>query len=71
MSELLFSKVMAIFENDDRFKAVERERDRRDLIETYLEELSEKVYYTVAFLSILTHHKISSTLLLVYSSRTI
>uniref|UniRef100_A0A6N2MBW6 Pre-mRNA-processing protein 40A-like n=1 Tax=Salix viminalis TaxID=40686 RepID=A0A6N2MBW6_SALVM len=36
------SKVVALFENDERFKAVERERDRRDLIETYLQGLEEK-----------------------------
>ena len=45
MLKILFSKVATLFENDERFKAVERERDRRDLVETYLQELEEKVYF--------------------------
>jgi hypothetical protein len=45
MLKILFSKVATLFENDERFKAVERERDRRDLIETYLQELEEKVNF--------------------------
>ena len=45
MLEILLSKAVTLFENDERFKAVERERDRRDLIETYLQELEEKVYF--------------------------
>ena len=47
MLKILFSKVATLFENDERFKAVERERDRRDLIETYLQELEEKVYFQI------------------------
>jgi hypothetical protein len=45
MLKILFSKVATLFENDERFYAVERERDRRDLIETYLQELEEKVNF--------------------------
>jgi hypothetical protein len=45
MLEILLSKAVTLFENDERFKAVERERDRKDLIETYLQELEEKVNF--------------------------
>jgi hypothetical protein len=45
MLEILLSKAVTLFENDERFKAVERERDRKDLIETHLQELEEKVYF--------------------------
>ncbi|CAK7330229.1 unnamed protein product [Dovyalis caffra] len=41
-ASMRWSKAVTLFENDERFKAVERERDRRDLIETYLQELEEK-----------------------------
>ncbi|XP_038680859.1 pre-mRNA-processing protein 40A-like isoform X3 [Tripterygium wilfordii] len=41
-SSTRWSKAMVIFENDERFKGVERERDRRDLFESYLEELGKK-----------------------------
>ncbi|KAF9675781.1 hypothetical protein SADUNF_Sadunf09G0068500 [Salix dunnii] len=41
-ASMRWSKVATLFENDERFKAVERERDRRDLIETYLQELEAK-----------------------------
>ncbi|KAG6793070.1 hypothetical protein POTOM_002254 [Populus tomentosa] len=41
-ASIRLSKAVTLFENDERFKAVERERDRRDLIETYLQELEEK-----------------------------
>ncbi|XP_011002323.1 PREDICTED: pre-mRNA-processing protein 40A-like isoform X2 [Populus euphratica] len=41
-ASMRWSKVATLFENDERFKAVERERDRRDLIETYLQEIEEK-----------------------------
>jgi len=37
------SKAASIFENDERFKAVERDRDRRDMFESFLEELVNKV----------------------------
>lgn len=43
MPDLLFSKAVTMFENDERFKAVERERDRRDLFDAYLQELEVKV----------------------------
>jgi hypothetical protein len=45
MLEILLSKAVTLFENDERFKAIERERDRKDLIETYLQELEEKVNF--------------------------
>jgi len=37
------SKAVSIFENDERFKALERERDRRDLFDSFMEELVNKV----------------------------
>ncbi|CAN0920829.1 Pre-mRNA-processing protein 40A [Linum grandiflorum] len=37
-----WSKVMPLFENDERYKAVERERDRKDLFDTYLKELTDQ-----------------------------
>lgn len=37
------SKATAMFENDERFKAVERPRDREDLFESYIVELERKV----------------------------
>ncbi|XP_071724336.1 LOW QUALITY PROTEIN: pre-mRNA-processing protein 40B-like [Rutidosis leptorrhynchoides] len=36
------SKALVIFENDERFKAVEREKDRRDLFDDYLDELEKR-----------------------------
>ncbi|KAM4088621.1 hypothetical protein ACJW30_07G085100 [Castanea mollissima] len=41
-SSTRWSKVVSMFENDERFKAVERDRDRKDLFESYLEELKIK-----------------------------
>ncbi|KAL5855269.1 hypothetical protein ACOSQ4_005071 [Xanthoceras sorbifolium] len=41
-SSTRWSKAVTMFENDDRFKAVERERDRRDLFDNHLEELRQK-----------------------------
>ncbi|KAK7390989.1 hypothetical protein VNO78_19255 [Psophocarpus tetragonolobus] len=41
-SSTRWSKAVSIFENDERFKAVERDRDRRDMFETFLEELVNK-----------------------------
>uniref|UniRef100_A0A2N9J0Z7 Reverse transcriptase domain-containing protein n=1 Tax=Fagus sylvatica TaxID=28930 RepID=A0A2N9J0Z7_FAGSY len=38
-----WSKAVNMFENDERFKAVERDRDRRDLFDNYLEELKNKL----------------------------
>ena len=40
---------MSIFENDERFKAVERDRDRRDMFESFLEELLNKVDSTTSY----------------------
>ncbi|KAG8645716.1 pre-mRNA-processing protein 40A isoform X2 [Manihot esculenta] len=37
-----WSKAVTMFENDERFKAVERERDRRDLFDAFLQELEVK-----------------------------
>nr|XP_010313077.1 pre-mRNA-processing protein 40A isoform X1 [Solanum lycopersicum] len=37
-----WSKVISIFEHDERFKAVERAKDREDLFEDYKEELEKK-----------------------------
>ncbi|XP_050208922.1 pre-mRNA-processing protein 40A-like [Mercurialis annua] len=37
-----WSKAVTLFEDDDRFKDVERERDRKDLFDTFLKELGEK-----------------------------
>lgn len=41
-SSTRWSKVATMFEEDERFKAVERERDRRDLFENFIDELKEK-----------------------------
>lgn len=35
-----------MFENDERFKALDRERDRRDLFDDHLEELRQKVRFS-------------------------
>ena len=43
------SKAVSIFENDERFKAVERDRDRRDMFESFLEELLNKVDSTTSY----------------------
>ena len=40
----LSSKAISIFEDDERFKAVERAKDREDLFENYKEELEKKVH---------------------------
>lgn len=40
---LFDSKAISMFENDERFKAVERGRDREDLFESYIVELERKV----------------------------
>lgn len=37
------SKAVTMFENDERYKAVERARDREDLFESYIVELERKV----------------------------
>lgn len=37
------SKAATMFENDERFKDVERPRDREDLFESYIVELERKV----------------------------
>lgn len=41
-SSTRWSKAIAIFEDDERFKAVERPRDREDLFESYLVDLQKK-----------------------------
>ncbi|XP_022941975.1 pre-mRNA-processing protein 40A-like isoform X1 [Cucurbita moschata] len=41
-SSMRWSKAESIFENDERFLAIERDRDRRDLFDGYLEELKNK-----------------------------
>ncbi|KAM1031140.1 hypothetical protein ACFX2C_034971 [Malus domestica] len=41
-SSARWGKVESIFENDERFKAVERDRDRREMFEDYIEELQKK-----------------------------
>ncbi|PHT61589.1 hypothetical protein T459_34563 [Capsicum annuum] len=38
-----WSKAISIFEHDERFKAVERAKDREDFFEDYVEELEKKV----------------------------
>lgn len=41
-SSTRWSKLQTMFEDDDRFKAVEREKDRKDMFENYIEELKQK-----------------------------
>ncbi|KAK4559903.1 hypothetical protein RGQ29_008904 [Quercus rubra] len=41
-SSTRWSKAVNMFENDERFKAVERTRDREDLFESYMVELERK-----------------------------
>ncbi|KAJ4716105.1 pre-mRNA-processing protein 40A-like [Melia azedarach] len=41
-SSTRWSKAVTMFENDERFQALERERDRRDLFDDHLEELRQK-----------------------------
>ncbi|OMO70844.1 hypothetical protein COLO4_28464 [Corchorus olitorius] len=41
-SSMRWSKAQSLFENDERFKAVERVRDREDLFENYIVELERK-----------------------------
>ncbi|GAB2293747.1 hypothetical protein Dimus_038273 [Dionaea muscipula] len=41
-SSMRWSKAIPLFEDDDRFKAVERPRDREELFENYLVELQKK-----------------------------
>ncbi|WCJ35581.1 pre-mRNA-processing protein 40A [Euphorbia peplus] len=41
-SSMKWSKAVSLFENDERFKAVERVRDREDLFENYIVELGRK-----------------------------
>lgn len=41
-SSMRWSKAESIFENDERFQAVERDRDRRDIFDSFLEELKNK-----------------------------
>lgn len=39
----MVSKAVTLFEDDERFSAVERPREREDLFETYRLELQKKV----------------------------
>lgn len=41
-SSMKWSKAITIFENDERFKAVEKSKDRQELFENYLVELEKK-----------------------------
>lgn len=41
-SSMRWSKALSLFENDERFKAVERARDREDLFENYIVDLERK-----------------------------
>ncbi|KAJ4917361.1 Pre-mRNA-processing protein 40A [Raphanus sativus] len=41
-SSLKWSKALSLFENDERFKAVDRPRDREDLFDNYIVELERK-----------------------------
>ena len=38
-------KAVKIFSDDERFKAIERTRDREDMFEEYLAELEKKVSF--------------------------
>nr|GMD84951.1 pre-mRNA-processing protein 40A isoform X1 [Ipomoea batatas]GMD93882.1 pre-mRNA-processing protein 40A isoform X1 [Ipomoea batatas] len=42
-SSTRWSKAVTMFEDDERFKAVEREADREDLFRNYLVDLQKKV----------------------------
>ncbi|XP_007042685.2 PREDICTED: pre-mRNA-processing protein 40A [Theobroma cacao] len=41
-SSTRWSKAVAMFEDDERYKAVEREKDRKDIFENYIDELRQK-----------------------------
>ncbi|OMO73829.1 hypothetical protein CCACVL1_17115 [Corchorus capsularis] len=41
-SSTRWSKAVTMFEDDDRYKAVEREKDRKDIFENYVDELRKK-----------------------------
>ncbi|KAJ8762609.1 hypothetical protein K2173_008048 [Erythroxylum novogranatense] len=41
-SSMKWSKAVSLFENDERFKAVEKARDREDLFDSYVVELERK-----------------------------
>ncbi|PPR87701.1 hypothetical protein GOBAR_AA32990 [Gossypium barbadense] len=41
-SSTRWSKAVTMFENDERYKAVEREKDRKDFFENYIDELRQK-----------------------------
>lgn len=41
-SSTRWSKAVTIFEDDERYKAVEREKDRKELFENYVDELRQK-----------------------------
>ncbi|XVF44953.1 hypothetical protein PTKIN_Ptkin02bG0164500 [Pterospermum kingtungense] len=41
-SSTRWSKAVTMFQDDERYKAVEREKDRKDLFENYIDELRQK-----------------------------
>lgn len=41
----VISKAIDMFQDDDRFKAVERARDREDLFDNFMVELQKKVKF--------------------------
>lgn len=45
---MVSSKAVTMFEDDERFKAVEKEADREDLFRTYLVDLQKKVMLCAA-----------------------
>lgn len=49
-----------MFENDERYNAVERPRDREDLFESYMVELERKVrmlhFFSLWTFAVMTHH---------------
>lgn len=53
-----FSKATSLFENDERYKALERPRDREDLFDSYIVELERKVNISVFVLWLLMHEHI-------------
>lgn len=52
---VITSKAVTVFEDDKRFKAVEREADREDLFRNYLVDLQKKVCISFYFFQMLRH----------------
>jgi pre-mRNA-processing factor 40 len=48
-----FSKAISLFENDERYKALERARDREDLFDSYIVDLERKVNISILVLCLL------------------